>query len=189
MIDFSNPAEIFRLLEQGVADPEHALHLAALATIGPGGHPECRSLILRHADFAMRSLHVYADVRSPKVAQVQAEPLVTVLSYDPVTRLQIRCRATAKTHIEDDIAHAAWLALPATSRSMYAALESPGQVVSVHPSMPIPSEIADPVAFRHFAVIACYVTEIDVLELSRQQNRRSVLRWTDAGWEETKVAC
>lgn len=189
MIDLSNPDEIFGLLSAGVGHADHGYHLLSFATIGPDSYPECRTLVLRNVDASLRAIHVYADVRSPKVAQLQADPRVTLLFYDPVSRLQVRCRATATTHIEEDIAHAAWVALPTTSKSMYAALASPGQVVPVHPSMPMTSEIVEPVAFRHFAVVACYVNEMDVLELNREQNRRSLLRWNGENWEETKVAC
>lgn len=189
MIDLSNPDEIFKRLSVGVGNSDHAYHLPSIATVGTDSYPESRTVVLRHVDAAMRAIHVYADVRSPKVSQVQADPRVTVLFYDPVSRLQVRCRASVKTHIEDDIAHAAWVALPETSKAMYAALAAPSQIVSVHPSMPIPSEIADPVAFRHFTVLACYVTELDVLELNREQNRRSLLRWEDGKWREIKVAC
>ncbi|WP_020471800.1 PNPOx family protein [Zavarzinella formosa] len=183
MIDLTSVSEIFAFLNR-----EDGFRLLSMASLGPGFFPESRLVVRRRVDESTRSIHVHTDVRSPKIAQLQTDPRLTLLFYDPATRIQVRCRAVASIHIEDGIAHDAWLSIAPLNRVMYAAVESPGQMVEDHPPMPAIPEEDDLVAFRHFAVIVCYLTEMDVLELTADQNRRALLRWTGSGWESAKLA-
>lgn len=175
-------------LARAVQSRHDAWHLMAVATVAADGSPRVRTVVLRRFDAAARVVHFHADARSPKVAEIRERPGVQLMLYDPVARLQARISATAAVHVGDDAARAGWDASQPMSRACYAATLGPSHELIEGQMVPVllPGQFDEAEAFANFAVIACAVETIDVLELHADGHRRARLDWVGA-WAMTRL--
>jgi hypothetical protein len=170
-------ADAFRLLARGVADRRCAFHTPTLATRGLDGAPSLRTVVLRGFDPATRLLRIHTDRRSPKVAEIAADPRAAIHAYDAGAQVQIRLAGQARLHLDDATADAAWTASREMSRVTYATADAPGTPVAAPPPAP-----DDPVAGRaHFAVIVFRTETLDWLLLAAAGHCRARFAWGNAG--------
>jgi hypothetical protein len=181
--------EAWALMARGVADRRAAFHVGQLATIGADGGPRVRTVVLRGADRATRTVRVHTDRRSPKAAEIVAEPRVEFLLYDPRARLQLRLGGRARLEAEGPAADAAWAGSGAGSRVCYRSAVAPGAPLAepgAGDPTPAAREPADPDAGRdRFAAVLIAVERIDRLHLAAGGHRRAVFAWSGgwrAGW-------
>lgn len=159
-------------LVRGVGDRHAPARHVVLATTGPDGWPEARTLVLRHADGTSGVLDIHTDLQSDKVASLRHIPRATVQVWDSVQHLQIRARAEVDIVSGPDAAEI-WARVPDPSRQSYGVIPAPGQ--------PIPDALAydkvpDPATF---AVLRCRIVAIDVLYLGDSHRRARFLRTDD----------
>jgi hypothetical protein len=173
--------EAFRLLARGVADRRSAFHTPTLATIGPDGAPQLRTLVLRGFDAAIRTLRLHTDRRSAKWAALAAESRAALHVYDAGAQIQLRLSGRARLHAEDDTADAAWAASRAGSRSCYAVEPGPGMPVPAPP--PAPAGEAN--GRGHFGLIHLAFDRMEWLHLRRSGHRRALFAWGPEGLHET----
>jgi hypothetical protein len=171
-------AEAFRCLSRGVADRRHPFHTPTLATVGPDGAPEARTLVLRGVDVPGHLIRLHADARSGKVASLLREPRCALHLYDAGAGLQLRLAGSATVHRRDDeVAAAAWAASRDMSRMVYAVEPGPGTPVPEPPPAP-----DDPLGGRgNFAVILFRFDRLDSLELAAAGHRRAGFAWDADG--------
>ena len=177
----------FVQLARAVRDRRSAFHLAVLASTGLDGFPAARTVVLRAADGASRSLRVHTDRRSPKAAELAADPRVALLFYDPQARLQFRFRAYATLHADDATAHDVWTGVAATSRRCYLGL-APG-TPSATPISGLPADLearapspGESAAGRpNFAVVQARLRGLDWLHLAAGGHRRARFDWPEDG--------
>lgn len=158
------------LLTRGVHDRTLASNRPTLATSGP----ELRTVVLRAASRTTQTLDIHSDARAGKIGQLRRDPQAALHVWDADARLQIRIRARAELHIDDDEAHRAFAALPEHGQRIYTAAAQAGA--------PIP--MPDAVTFdgpAHFALIRLHLSEIELLHLSRDLHRRAQFRAAQ-GW-------
>jgi pyridoxamine 5'-phosphate oxidase len=183
------PAATWRLLDAGVASARDSFHTPSLATFGDRG-PEQRTVVLRFADAALRSLGCHTDARSPKIRQVLTDPRSSWLFYDHDRKLQLRLLGRLTVHTHDALADGRWADSRAMSRACYNTDLSPGAAVTEPP--PAPGEIARPdeerIARSRFAVLACEVSHLDWLCLDARGHRRARLEWRAGEWHGEWVA-
>jgi len=168
-------------LKQAVASGRHGWHLLTVASIGVDGFPEARVVVLRGFDPIARRLAFHTDWRSPKVGELTKNPQLSLVSYDPGTRWQLRIRATASVHHLDEPARTAWQNAQPMSRIAYALPQSPSSELgdaAWAENPPIP-DLMDEVAFANFCLIECEYDQLEVLELRKSGNRRARLEWHD----------
>jgi pyridoxine/pyridoxamine 5'-phosphate oxidase len=72
-------------------DPQHPWHTPVLATTD-GDVGDARTIVLRDVDAVRRRLTIFTDARSPKVAQLTAHPLGTLVFWSPALGWQLRLR-------------------------------------------------------------------------------------------------
>ncbi len=74
----------------------------SLATVDAAGAPQVRMVLLKHAD--SRGFVFYTNLGSPKVAELRAQPAVSLCCFWPSTRRQVRVdgRADPVTDAEAD---------------------------------------------------------------------------------------
>jgi len=171
--------EAWRLLARGAADPASPLRTPVLATVGLDGHPEARTVVLRAFDAVNRSLTFYTDARSPKVAELAADPRVSVVGYDPEAKVQLRLTGTATVAPGGE---AAWDAVRAHSRLDYAQAFAPGTPVAS------PAIDALPSGFPNFRVVTVTPGALDWLSLSPAGHRRARFVWGEGGVSATWLA-
>jgi len=173
-------------LTQGAADKTHAFHLPALATIGMDGKPMVRHLILRAASPASRTLHFYTDSRSQKLIEIDRNPDVNLVFYDPSAGVQLRVEGVA-TQGDKGQAEQAWRNLSPLGRRAYTAISGTGQPLE-QPSSALPTHLEGRIpeagevesSFANFTLICVTYDALDWLSLSRAGNRRAQFSWQSA---------
>jgi pyridoxine/pyridoxamine 5'-phosphate oxidase len=180
---------LFTLLEQGAASRHSPLHTLTLATVTPNGLPAARTVVFRAIDAAERTVRIHTDVRSPKVAELLAQPHAILLWYAPEWKLQVRMPARFAIHHQDAVTEAAWRETHVRSRRVYNTPNAPG----VRATTPL-SDIAPQLQGQHptaantapgyvnFAVLVARFDTIEWLTLSSDGNRRGELHWSDDEW-------
>ena len=151
------------LLERGVRDRTLATNRPTLATVGG----QLRTVVLRAVSRSAQTLDIHSDARAGKVAQLRADPTANLHVWDTHNTLQIRIRAAAQVHRDDQIAAKAFTALPDHGQRIYR--------VTPHPGTPI----SDPrhITFEgqpHFALIRLHLQEVELLHLDRDVHRRAL---------------
>ena len=171
---------VWRTLEHGVADRTSPARHPTLATVGPGGAPEVRTVVLRAAERDSGRLDVHSDVATAKIDEIRAEPRIGVHVWDPHTHLQLRLRGWATILTGEPVAEI-WRAVPASARRNYGGAPAPGTPID-DPSAHEPAVESD-----RFAVVRCTLGEIETLHLGPDRHRRARFRAADQ-WRGTWLA-
>ena len=90
--------EAWARLARGVKDRRSGFHTPVLATIGPDGAPQARTLVLRAVDPQTRQLRFHTDWRSHKALAVAQNPRVAVHAYCVTAKIQLRLTGRAIHH-------------------------------------------------------------------------------------------
>ena len=93
--------------------------LAQAASVSPAGRPEVRTVVLRGLG-AEGDAWFASDARSGKVVALAATPYLELCLWWPARGVQWRLSGRTSTHLDDDLAEATWLALPADTRELFA---------------------------------------------------------------------
>ena len=175
------------LLGRGSADRRSPLHTPVVASVGVGGAPEARVMVLRKAERATGLLRFHTDARSPKVAALDGRP-VAVLGYHPGEAVQLRLTGVAEVVRDGPEVDAIWAQSTEFARRCY--------MVEAGPGTPLPApgsglrqdvegrkpELTELVPARaNFAIVKVGVTRLDWLHLAQAGHRRAVFDAGD-GW-------
>ena len=174
---------LWGLLAEGVTRGASPFHSPTLATLGPAG-PEARTVVLRAADRASRTLAFHTDWRSPKRRQIQAEPHLAWVFYDTDRRLQLRASGRATLHRGDATARSAWEGMKDQGRVCYATPRTPGTPIAEPQPAPTDTEAG----WGDFCVVLCTLERLDLLLLAASGHRRALWRLLDGAWSAGWVA-
>lgn len=163
---------VWQTLGRGVADRRSAARHPTLATTGPNGMPEARTVVLRGVNADEQMLEIHTDLHSVKVQSFKAFPLATFHIWDEKQKLQLRLSGTVDI-LSGDAAMDCWAKVPDPSRQAYGTAPAPGTVI---PDALAYRKPADPGAF---AVVECIITHIDVVHLGSDHRRASFTRSRD----------
>lgn len=148
-------------LARAVHDRHAAWRTPALATVDATGAPALRTLVLRGVDRAAHCLRLFTDARSAKAAEIAAEPRIALLFWD--ARHQVQLRATGTASLAPD--PAAFAALPAPARALYAVAPPPGTAIASADSFALAG------GDGHFRVLTVRLAAFEHLELSTPHRR------------------
>jgi len=174
--------EAFRLLARAVKDRRSPMHTVVLASIGRDGFPEARVMVLRGFDPVERWLRVHTDRRSPKIRQIEADPRVTVLAYDPTRKIQVRICGEAQVYRDGPEWQAAWATTRPFSRECYQVTTAPGKVLA-RPDQVRFSRAESREGEDFFAIVRVRVMAFQVLYLAASGHRRAEFRWDGGEWK------
>jgi pyridoxamine 5'-phosphate oxidase len=172
------------LIKAGAKDRRSAFHTPVVSTIGLNNAPQSRVLVLRTANKEARELKFNTDLRSPKVAEIEANPNMSVLLYDSETKIQLRLSGQAQIQSQGTEVNAVWLATDRFARRCYMAESAPSSV-SGRPTSGLPEstegrkpEEAELIPARaNFALLLFEVQKIDWLYLAAKGHRRAVFHY------------
>jgi len=172
-------------------DGESQFRHAQLATVGPQGWPQSRTVILRHADAGRRETGFHTDRRSAKAAELASQTAVALAAYDRPRGLQLRLWGQADLHVDDAAAQAAWAALHPPLRTPYRAIHAPGKPLDA-PEAGDPADAAlnpaDPDSgYENFAFVVIRVARLEWLQLRPTGHRRARFEW-NTRWEGNWLA-
>lgn len=151
-------------LVRGVRDKRAPARHVTLATLGMGGWPQARTVVLRGADKAAARLEVHTDLRSTKAAELQADTRATLHVWDPRVHLQIRAEVRADLLSGSQVLER-WGRVPEGSRMAYGSTPAPGQ-----PIAEALNYSKNPTA-QDFAVVIFLVQAFDLVHLGRDHRR------------------
>ena len=182
----------WQMLEKGAFNATDPFHHPVLAT-GKAGGFGLRTVILRHADPAERTLTCYADARSPKIKEILAAGHAGWLFYHPGKKIQVRIHGAASVHTGDAVAQALWKKVKGFSRLSFCSeappgspLSQPSSGISRRPLKDLPNLLSSDAGREHFAAIVGRVTYMDWLRLHTAGNTRARFMWQedrlDASW-------
>ena len=179
---------VWQSLSEGVQSKGHPWNEADFATIDitdGAAAPRSRTVILRGADQASRTLDCYTDVRAGKVTQIQASGgEVCWLFYKPTTKIQLRLEGVASI-IDGPTADEAWQQTPLQSREAYLSLATPGNAVpGVHPPDTGDRKVSEPSSERgreNFRIVHTRITKGDLLYLRAGGHVRAQFSYSDSG--------
>lgn len=163
------PAAIWQTLlhelHRGALDPKHPFRYLTLATAG-AQFPQVRTVVLRQFTADLEFL-VYTDVRSSKVQELLKVPRVSLLFYHSKKQVQVRVKALATIHVEDELAQEQWKRVSEKRRSEYQSKLEPGTQITA----PEAGWESSP-DHTHFSVLKFSPLSIEVLQLSKTGHLR-----------------
>ena len=181
-------AELWRLLADGAEHGRSGFHLPTLATLSPEG-PRLRTVVLREADAATRTLRFHCDRRSDKAFELAENPACALAAYDGPAKIQIRIEGRAVLHTDDAVAEAAWTGSRAMSRVCYGAEPAPGTALPAGDAYTLPDEAtAAMTGRRNFCAVVVRAQRLDFLYLDRRGHRRAAWCRDGSDWEGGWVA-
>lgn len=186
-------ATLWRELAGAAQDRAHEWRQPVLATVCPEFGPQARTVVLREVDVASRTLLVYTDARSPKVAQLQADPRAQLLCWSRTLGWQLRLGGRILVSTEGLDVTSRWALLRHTRAAQdYLSPLSPGQPfddsgtktdgdVEGEGEGEAQASLDRSRGQRaHFAVMRLRVERMDWLSLDPQGHRRAVFDARDA---------
>lgn len=144
----------------------------SLATQGTDDWPTVRSVVLRSADRVAGTLEFHTDLRSPKVADVQANPRAAILCWLPEAALQIRMQVNVRVDAGVDV-QSKWDMVPIHARKAYGIMPASGTPIAMDRAYVTPADRAQ------FAVLTCTALHIDLLSLGETHLRATYSRQSD----------
>ena len=116
---------IWQSLEAGAKSKQHPWNLGSFTTVetvnGNSIRPMSRTVVLRRADRAARSLDLFTDLRSEKVEHLESSDSaapVCWLFYEASTKIQLRLQGRAEI-IDGEEADAEWRGMTVEGRSNF----------------------------------------------------------------------
>jgi len=177
-------------LVRGANDRRHGFHLPVVATVRADGTPDARTVVLRDAERASRSLWFHTDRRAGKLDQLTMG--LSWVFYDARRRLQVRVRG-AGSLADATTTEARWAASTRAARKCYLVQPAPGTEVDAHTSghhgaldgPVVPTEDQLPPARDHFAVVVGRVEQLEVLRTLREGHQRAGFTFDGTDWSGT----
>lgn len=170
------------MLERGAAERDAAFRRATVATLAQDGTPAARSMILRAAERASRTLRFHTDARSRKVLELRRRPRCLAHFHDHAAGVQVRAACTAELHRGDAVAAAAWAGLPAFGRALYRQPVAPGAVLCAPHDAHAGGALSDSEGYANFVVVQLCVLDMDWLDLAAAGHRRARITRSGAHW-------
>lgn len=137
--------------------------------------PNSRYVVLRKFESENNEVFIYTDYRSNKIKEIRENPSVSVLAYDKQKRFQIKLKAEAKIHHQDDISEVHWSLLQGGKES-YNTKNQPGEVTdSLQKAHQMKNEIND----QYFAVLKLQLIQAEVLQLNKEGHIRALFDFRD----------
>jgi pyridoxamine 5'-phosphate oxidase len=131
--------------------------------------------VLRDVDTERREIVFYTDARSPKVAQIHAQPQAVLVGWWPQPGWQLRLRVTLSIETSGLEVSSRWarVKLSPSAHDYLAALP---------PGTPVDRFQPERGSREHFAVVTARVDEMDWLELHAEGHRRARLAGDASTW-------
>lgn len=188
-----NPTDIrqrlWMELQRAPHDRHHEWRTPVLATVSADGLPQARTVVLRQASAQDATLQIYTDSRSPKVAELTANPRVVLAFWSKRLSWQLRVQAVASVQHSGPTVDAVWAKVSQSAAAGdYLSANAPGDVLpeAMAADASGASEPHDHLPARqtahHLAIITAHVQSIDWLELARSGHRRGVVQGENWQW-------
>lgn len=178
---------IWQCLTAGASPGQSPFTMWQLATNGADGVPQLRTIVLRAADEARNTLTFHTDMRSVKVAELRADPRLSMLAADLVKLQQIRLEGRAEICPDEAERSAIWNSARPHTLILYQAPLSPGTPLPHSPQATAVSTGRHD-GYDNFCVVRVTLSKIDYLDISPAGHQRAVFTRSDNHWQGKRVA-
>ncbi len=161
----------WHILQEAVRNRRSGFRTLAVATRDHDGHPNLRTVVLRDCQPDAHRLIFNTDNRSPKVAEIKAEPRAMIMGYDPEQKLQLRLTCLL-TLADETTRKQCWDKTQAMSRECYQVTQSPSSTIAT-PDLAVFAPDANSGGYDHFQPVLAKIEKIDWLYLAAQGHRRA----------------
>jgi hypothetical protein len=164
---------LWRELGRASQDRHHEWRQPVLATLCPEEGPQARTVVLREVDVSSRTLLIYTDARSPKVAQLQSDPRASLVCWSRSIGWQLRLGGRIEVRADGLDVTSRWALMRHTRSAMdYLSPRPPGTVVQESGLAQV-SSLTTVAPRAHFAVLRLQVERMDWLALGPGGHRRA----------------
>ncbi|MEM8853832.1 MAG: pyridoxamine 5'-phosphate oxidase family protein [Pseudomonadota bacterium] len=163
------------MMVDAVPNRRAAFHQVTVANLGADGEAEARTVVLRGADRAARTVRFHTDRRSGKFAALSAHPRASVHLYDHDAKVQIRLRGTAALHTGDALAEGLWSTMRDMSKVCYRQPVGPGAPIAAPDGAMDGGLLADADGFANFVAVVVHIHQLEWLYLAAKGHRRALL--------------
>lgn len=186
MIPDNLPHRIWQELARATQDRHHDWRTPVLATVGVDQCPNARTVVLRQAREPVGELAFFTDGRSPKVAELQAQPQAVLVFWSVRLRWQLRVAARFEVLTHGPEVDAAWARVgQSAAAGDYLTAQPPGQPWAEGEPLAAPIEAPIPASTgaHHLAVVLARVQAMDWLALGLDgQHRRARIEGQALTW-------
>ena len=151
-----------------------------------------RTVVLRNINKDLRTIECHTDLRSQKVLHIEHNPRILWLAYNPESKIQIRCFASAKVQHKSALVNSRWATLHSNSQLTYANKHAPSSQLSSYNEFGkntlLKTEFNSNRAFENFAVIESQVHTIDYLSLKEKGHVRLQFKYENEQWRSQFLA-
>lgn len=163
-------------LRRALREKKHPFRHMAISTMGANG-ASGRMVVLRDLEQKPLTLWFHTDIRSGKIMDIRENPSISVLFWHPTSRLQVRLRAEAVIHYQNDVAKSWWNRLDSHIQAAYLNVMEPGSIITGNSWTP--SFNSGKPTDAYFAAVSGKIKEMDVLQLSRSGHIRAAFVYDD----------
>mgnify|MGYP005838448059 CR=1 FL=1 len=153
----------------------HPFRSFAFSTIDDKSRPAVRTMILRHWFAQDKTLILYTDKRSDKIAHLKKKSLGELMFYDRERLIQIRCLCDIKMLDYKTLENKTGLSPDIKDAKVYKTDKPPGTAVK-HKKVGFNEN-----AKEMFCALACFIKEIDWVALEDNGNKRAKFIFDSSG--------
>lgn len=166
--------QLWKRLESAPKKRRDPFRTPSVATVNAQGVPENRTVVLRAANYNLRSLSIFTDSAALKCRAISLTPHAAFCFWDPKSRVQIRMVGRATLHTGEAV-HADWARQQSGAKKLYQVSPEPGHFID-HPS----ALTFD--APARFSRLDCEVQTVDILWLTTPHHERMGASWRNDEW-------
>jgi pyridoxamine 5'-phosphate oxidase len=169
-------ARFWAILERATSDRRHAWRFCAFGTCGLASHaaPSARMVVLRAVDRRTRSLTFFSDVRSQKIAELAANPAVSLLFWDTKAQWQLRMQAHVEVVKNGEALDNHWQRIKSTRGALdYQSVLRPGAPLNDVQGSGAATALHSDAGLHAFSMLCATASTCDSLELRREGHRRA----------------
>lgn len=172
----------WQLIVRGAADKKSPLRTPVIGTIGENA-TELRTVVLRKVWSKDRKIHIHTDIRSPKITELQANPILSFLFYHPKKQIQIRLKAQTNILNQDESCRQYWDNIPDFARQNYCTDLAPSTKIDEYSNgLTEDWQKHTEQGFVNFAIIESSVFELEYLKLGRDAHQRAIFNYQNENW-------
>ena len=165
------------ILEDAIRNAKNLFHTPVISSHSAKGI-QTRTVVLRDFIKDSRIIRFHTDLRSPKVAELQANPAATMQGYDPSIKIQLRMLGSAEVHHQDAVTEAAWAETREMSKECYSVADAPGLSIDDPNAFDIDAKNLDlELGYANFCVVLFQFDSLEFLHLKGSGHRRAKHVW------------
>ena len=178
--DFSEiKKKIWLMLDKAVNDRSSPFRIPVFIC-GNQSNLDGRIVVLRKSDKENNLVQFHSDIRSDKIAKLEANKNAAMLFYDKEEKIQVRLKVECNINHQNDVTKQSWEKTQHISRKCYLVDNGPG-TESNKPTSGLKPELDNfdyskeksKEGYKNFTVIQCNIKSIEWLYLAAKGHRRA----------------